>query len=81
MKIAPLALAPFALLALAACGETGESADIDMTSDAVAPGAGDGVAEAPADLEPTGDDTAVESPAPEPFAPLDEQPEATPTPE
>lgn len=74
-----LALAPIAILALAACGETGESADIDMTSDAVAPGAGDGVAEAPA--TPATETPGMESPAPEPFAPLDEQPEATPTPE
>lgn len=79
MKKFTLALAPMAILALAACGETGESSDIDMSGDAVAAGAGDGVAEAPAD--PATPAAGMESPAPEPFAPLDEQPEATPTPE
>ncbi|WP_375290541.1 hypothetical protein [Qipengyuania sp.] len=80
MKKFAIALAPLAIFALAACGETGESADIDMSGDAVAPGAGDGIAEAPA--TPADPETAgMESPAPEPFAPLDEQPEATPTPE
>lgn len=80
MKSIALALAPVALLGLAACGETGESADIDMTNDAVAPGAGDGVAEGPATTA-TDAATGMESPAPEPFAPLDEQPEPVETPE
>ena len=79
MKTTAALLAPLAVLALAACGETGESADIDMSADAVAPGAGDGTAEGPAGNATLTPGEMV-SPAPEPFAPMDEQPTATPAP-
>lgn len=79
MKMFAYALAPFAVVALSACGETGESADVDMSADAVEAGAGTGGAEGPASLNtPTPGE--MVAPAPEPFAPMDAQPTATPAP-